>query len=1091
MDYPISHLKALLSDRAGLELSPIELAEILWLALQQGEIEPDESEAPALQAPIEENQALETVSDPVQSNSESAAVVTEPPKPVEEEGVEESEPRSQESALPVKIPESVALRNRQAIARSIRPLMRKVASKQRRSIDEEATVIQIAETQIWSPVVQPDPERWLELAIVIEVTNLLEVWRDTIAEFQQLMERHGAFRTVRTWQLKPNEDGDPQLFLQTASGLRSRARSPRELLDSAGRRLILLLSDCTSRTWRSGKIPKLLELWSQKNPVTIVQLLPESYWERSALSAGYPVGFKSRLPGALSRDWRIEGLSVRQRQRLPEGLKLPVVTMQPEYFRQWAKALSATDEQQTIGVVLNLQAFPMPSLAQAAPLTAKQLVQRFRATASAKAQELADMMAVLPVNWSVIRLIQKNLLLESPEPTNALYLAEIFLSGLLRPVSAHYDFVEGVREVLLGTIPISEAQAVGEEVAEAVFKQLPPEVQERVNADISRRFGDALSYFEAFLIPDLPWGESVAGEILPFARVTRQVLERWGGEYAAWAEELAGSSQELTDVAIHDLQEFEGEENQAIASEENAAIAWFRERQIEVQSFRSHDMQVFDRFALDLGDHYDVLAPVLVQMRRAFLRKQRDFHYALGEISEEMISRCVGFGHNLLNAELLTEFHYDRATKTIRGTMADQPYVAEFFTGVWFERYVEQKVSQLLQEQGLTFSSLANATIELLNGDRLELDLFFLVEGQPLLLECFTGRDIERDIQAVSQYHQSLEMPASRILFIGLALTSEQIETFWLRHSLVIANRETFLTQIQIALEIASPEPALPTFSFEVITVNDRGEEIDRRPGQASYYREELAEGVFLDMVSIPGRTFWMGAADGELEARDNEKPRHQVTIEPFFMGKFTVTQAQWRAIARLPKINRDLKLEPSRFKGNNRPVERVSWNDAIEFCDRLNRKTGQLYRLPSEAEWEYACRAGTTTPFHFGQTITPEIVNYDGNSIYANAPKGIYRKQTIEVGSFPPNAFGLYEMHGNVWEWCADPWHDNYINAPTDGRVWEIETNQENVKVLRGGSWNNFPRYCRAAIRDRNRRDYSVSWRGFRLASSLRPRTS
>ncbi|MCY6489392.1 formylglycine-generating enzyme family protein [Leptolyngbya sp. GGD] len=1076
MDYPIAHLKALLSDRAGLELSPIELAEILWLALQQGEIELDESETPALQAPIEENREVEPDSDPIRSNSESAAVVTEPPKPAEEEA-EESEPRSQESALPVKIPESVALRNRQAIARSIRPLMRKVASKQRRSIDEEATAIQIAETQTWSPVVQPDPERWLELAIVIEVTNLLEVWRDTIAEFQQLMERHGAFRTVRTWQLKPNEDGEPQLFLQTSAGLRSRARSPRELLDSAGRRLILLLSDCTSRAWRSGKIPELLELWSQENPVTIVQLLPESYWERSALSAGYPVGLKSRLPGALSRDWSIEGLSARQRQRLPEGLSLPVVTMQPESFRQWAKALSAMDEQQTIGVVLNLQAFPMQSLAQAAPLTAKQLVQRFRSTASAKAQELADMMAVLPVNWSVIRLIQKNL--PADETENALYLAEIFLSGLLHPIDAHYDFVEGVREVLLKTIPISEAQAVGEEVTEAVFKQLPSEVQERVNADISRRFGEGLSYFEAFLIPDLPWGESAASEIFPFARVGRQVLAQWGEEYAAWAEELAGSSQ-VSEIPL--LQEFD----EAAIEEENAAIAWFRERQFEVQSFRSNEMEVFDRFALDLGDHYDVLAPVLVQMRRAFLRKRRDFHYALGEISEEMISRCVGFGHNLLNAELLVEFHYDRATKTIRGTMADQPDLAEFFMGVWFERYIYQKVANLLRERDLEFSSLSHVTVTLPNRDRFELDLFFLVEDEPLLIECFTDRDIDRALQRISQSGQRLEISDSQIFCIGLEMTLAQIAELHQQHRVTVGNRETFLAQIRTALV---SEPSLPTFSFEVITVNERGEVIDRRPGQASYYREELAKGVFLDMVEIPGGTFWMGAADGELEARDNEKPRHQVTIEPFFMGKFAVTQAQWKAIAKLPKINRDLKLDPSKFKGKNRPVECVSWDDAIEFCDRLNRKTGQFYRLPSEAEWEYACRARTTIPFHFGETITPDLANYNGNYIYANAPKGIYRNKTLEVGSFPPNAFGLYDMHGNVWEWCADPWHDSYADAPTDGRVWEMD-NENFSRILRGGSWYHFPRYCRAAIRDRVRRDGSGDGGGVRLALS-RPRTS
>ncbi|MCY7391295.1 MAG: formylglycine-generating enzyme family protein, partial [Leptolyngbyaceae cyanobacterium CAN_BIN12] len=319
--YPIADLRALLSQRVGLDLSPIELAEIFWLALQKGEVVAEDSQSqrspePPAQKGIQE-QLSRSSSEPVTeepSSASSAAVVMEPPKRIE---AGEEPPPTAGTALSVNIPEAVALRNRQEIARSLRPLMRKVPSKLRQAIDEEATVIQIAETQTWSPVVKPEPERWLELAIVIEVTNLLDVWRDTIAEFQQLMERHGAFRNVRTWQLKPNAAGDPQLFLQTAAGLRGSARSPRELLDAGGRRLILLLSDCTSRAWRSGKIPKLLELWSRENPVTIVQLLPEHYWDRSALKASYSVALRSRRPGALSRDWAIDGLSPRRRQQLP------------------------------------------------------------------------------------------------------------------------------------------------------------------------------------------------------------------------------------------------------------------------------------------------------------------------------------------------------------------------------------------------------------------------------------------------------------------------------------------------------------------------------------------------------------------------------------------------------------------------------------------------------------------------------------------------------------------------------------------------------------------------------------------------------
>ncbi|MFM5888034.1 MAG: formylglycine-generating enzyme family protein, partial [Dolichospermum sp.] len=202
----------------------------------------------------------------------------------------------------------------------------------------------------------------------------------------------------------------------------------------------------------------------------------------------------------------------------------------------------------------------------------------------------------------------------------------------------------------------------------------------------------------------------------------------------------------------------------------------------------------------------------------------------------------------------------------------------------------------------------------------------------------------------------------------------------------------------------------------------------------------------------------------------DDEIPQHEVTIKPFSMGKYPITQAQWQAVAALPQVNQELKPNPSRFKGANRPVESVSWHDAVEFCARLSNYTKRPYRLPSEAEWEYACRAGTTTPFHFGDTITTELANYDGNYTYGDGPKGVYRGETTEVGSFKiANEFGLYDMHGNVWEWCQDDWHNNYEGAPTDGSAW-ISNNAKSDKLLlgllRGGSCIHNPDYCRSAYR-------------------------
>ncbi|BAY45964.1 hypothetical protein SAMD00079811_35710 [Scytonema sp. HK-05] len=292
----------------------------------------------------------------------------------------------------------------------------------------------------------------------------------------------------------------------------------------------------------------------------------------------------------------------------------------------------------------------------------------------------------------------------------------------------------------------------------------------------------------------------------------------------------------------------------------------------------------------------------------------------------------------------------------------------------------------------------------------------------------------------------------------------------------------------------------LQTFEFDTVTVDARGKVINKERKQAFYFAEFLGEtagkpsALLIEMVAIPGGTFEMGSPPDEPERDDSESPRHTVTVQPFFLAKYPVTQAQWRFVAQLPQVNRELDQDPSDFKGANRPVECVSWYDAVEFCLRLSQYTGRPYSLPSEAEWEYACRAGTTTPFHFGETITSELANYDATETYGRGSKGIYREETTEVGSFGvANAFGLYDMHGNVWEWCLDDWHDNYEDAPTDGSPWFDDNDNISQKkgeaVLRGGSWIFYPKFCRSASRyDFNgaERDGIHDVIGFRVACGV-----
>ena len=267
----------------------------------------------------------------------------------------------------------------------------------------------------------------------------------------------------------------------------------------------------------------------------------------------------------------------------------------------------------------------------------------------------------------------------------------------------------------------------------------------------------------------------------------------------------------------------------------------------------------------------------------------------------------------------------------------------------------------------------------------------------------------------------------------------------------------------------------LPTFEFDVIAVDAEGKENSRRKYAAHYFREDLANEIVLEMVYIPGGTFMMGSPATESGRYDRESPQHQVTVPAFSAGKYPITQAQYQAV---------MGNNPSQFRGEKLPVEAVTWNQAVEFCRKLSEKTGKIYRLLSEAEWEYACRAGTTTPFYFGETITTNLVNYNGNYPFGRARKGGYRQQTMDVGSFPPNPFGLYDMHGQICEWCSDKWHGDYNGAPTDGSSWEIGT--DDYRVLRGGSWPYDAVYCRAASRFYNSAGFSGRNGGFRVAVAL-----
>ena len=248
-------------------------------------------------------------------------------------------------------------------------------------------------------------------------------------------------------------------------------------------------------------------------------------------------------------------------------------------------------------------------------------------------------------------------------------------------------------------------------------------------------------------------------------------------------------------------------------------------------------------------------------------------------------------------------------------------------------------------------------------------------------------KEIEATFQQEKQeFEQNIQLLQSRIKQLEQQLAQKRGQ-----HE-VDQNEITRLRE-KLGEEKSSLESTLKDFNFEVITVNKSGQEINKEKGQAEYFREDLGNDVSLEMIAISGGKFLMGSPKGE--GNDDEKPQHEVTVKPFLMGKYPITQAQWQAV---------MGNNPAEFKDSpQNPVENVSWHDAVEFCQKLSAKTGRKYRLPSEAEWEYACRARTKTPFHFGETITGELANYPASQTYAEEAPGKYRQKTTPVGSFPP----------------------------------------------------------------------------------------
>jgi len=302
-----------------------------------------------------------------------------------------------------------------------------------------------------------------------------------------------------------------------------------------------------------------------------------------------------------------------------------------------------------------------------------------------------------------------------------------------------------------------------------------------------------------------------------------------------------------------------------------------------------------------------------------------------------------------------------------------------------------------------------------------------------------------------------------------------------------------------------APWPPLTAQEFFTLSINPDGL-IPRdsvRKLHAETFNEDLGGGVSIKMVMIPAGSFMMGTGAAEVEQIQSEyarycdtydcrraaaatvgaeRPQHSVSVPAFAMGMWEVTRAQWDAVAKLPKVKIDIHRVMLGKSNPDDPVSRISWYEAVEFCERLSKKTGRKYRLPTEAEWEYACRAGSSGQFAFGETINSDFINYNGQYPYGGVALGINRRAPRQVSvAKAANAFGLFDTHGNVSEWCQDAWHNNYDGAPAQGAVWERGA-KGGERVTRGGSWDDEGYKCRSAFREKRGASERLQTLGLRV---------
>ena len=536
----------------GLNLTDEEIADVLWLAVQMqqfgdGVISEHGDRNEALENSVSNRESPKQPAQPLRNddrdrqdeNKEAEQNFEVHSKNAQND--DRSTRRSDE--LQLKIPDARSLQKPLELARSLRPLMRRVSSQVNTLLDEEATVRRIAEEKIWCPVLRPALEPWLDLALVIDDSASMLMWRHTIAELQHFLSSYGVFRDVRVWRLGTDKAEKVCIYAgATASDRNGSPRSPSELIEANGRGLVLVVSDCIAPIWRNGAIASALQVWSRSGMVAILQMLPDWLWGRTALGRGVAAQFSALAAGIPNYQLTTTTVSTWYDIDLATSIKIPVVTLEPDKFTAWAEMLTGKGGAWSAGIVFEPELFAVPEVAiefdGTSELDAEDRVQSFRLTASPIARRLAGLLAAAPViSLPIVRILQSKVL----DKAQPVHVAEVFLGGLLKPLSeittktnpnyVQYDFIEGVRDLLLESVPSSEIVNIVAEVSEYIAERLGISLEEL--AVVIRN-------------PRQVQNTDLANITRPFALLTAQILKRLGAEYARFVEDVEEANTTLT-----------------------------------------------------------------------------------------------------------------------------------------------------------------------------------------------------------------------------------------------------------------------------------------------------------------------------------------------------------------------------------------------------------------------------------------------------------------------------------------------------------------------------------------------------------------